>query len=175
MRDVDAEKSTKGAHSHYLSVPHSPCSCCHLPQVPASDTASSNCALFKKEFVPSLLYGGVSRVKSTDCLQVLDFHPSQLLKSDPKVIQQCSSSIGETSPDMKCCKLKILEDDSLFCAYDRFESEEGGLDGLYIKKRKIKTNKQPKRILTDQNSAGRSLLVRESILFLTTKSHCSRF
>ena len=72
--------------------------------------------------------------------------------------------------------MKILEDDSLSAlTIGSSESEEGGLDGLYIKKRKIKTNKQPKRILTDQNSAGRSLLVRESILFLTTKSHCSRF
>ena len=95
--------------------------------------------------MPSLLYVGVSRVKRADCLQVLDFHPSQLLKSDPKVIQQCSSSIGETSPDMECCKMKILEDDSLFCAYDRFESEEGGLHGLYIKKSKSKTNKQTKK------------------------------
>ena len=42
------------------------------------------------------------------------------------------------------------------------------------KQKQKQTNKQ-RRILSGQNSAGRSLLVRESILFLTTKSHRSRF
>ena len=46
-----------------------------------------------KEFVPGLIYVAMSRVKSQDTLQVLDFNPNRLQAADPEVIRQCSRDI----------------------------------------------------------------------------------
>lgn len=83
-----------------------------------------------KEFVPGLIYVAVSRVKSDEHIQVLNFKPSQLLKALSDVISQCSTDTGGPVADLTCCRHKTL-DESLFKVEDRFEIGSDAEDGNF--------------------------------------------
>ena len=77
-----------------------------------------------KEFVPGLIYVAMSRVKSQDTLQVLDFNQNQLQAADPEVIRQCSRNIGECDQSLNCCRRKSAVDGDFFDVRDRFDAED---------------------------------------------------
>lgn len=56
------------------------------------------------EFVPLLVYVAMSRVRSQDTLQVIDFKRSQVLPADKEVIAQCTRETGNYDPTLCCCK-----------------------------------------------------------------------
>ena len=77
-----------------------------------------------KEFVPGLIYVAMSRVKSQDTLQVLDFNQNQLQAADPEVIRQCSRDIGECDQSLNCCRRKSAVGNGFFDVRDRFDAED---------------------------------------------------
>ena len=56
------------------------------------------------EFVPGLVYVAMSRVRSPDTLQVIDFKHSQVLPAEKEVIAQCTRETGNYDPTLCCCK-----------------------------------------------------------------------
>ena len=66
------------------------------------------------EFVPGLTYVAVSRVRSSDHLQMLNFQPGLLLKPPNFVTEQCSTSLGEPKQDLSCCGYKHVTDAKFF-------------------------------------------------------------
>ena len=77
-----------------------------------------------KEFVPGLVYVAMSRVRSADTLQVLAFNNNQILPADPEVILQCSRDVGECDASLRCCRKRVVADETLFDVRDRFQPED---------------------------------------------------
>jgi hypothetical protein len=86
-----------------------------------------------KEYVPGLIYVAVSRVKSPDCVQVLNFSASQLLPPS-NVIQLCSTNnTKKPCADLTCCSQQECLDEKCFAVIDRFcEYEDDIDDHLYF-------------------------------------------
>ena len=74
--------------------------------------------------MPGLIYVAMSRVKSQDTLQVLDFNQNQLQAADPEVIRQCSQNIGERDQSLNCCRRKSAVDNDFFDVRERFDAED---------------------------------------------------
>ena len=77
-----------------------------------------------KEFVPGLVYVAMSRVRSADTLQVLAFNNNQILPADREVILQCSQDVGECDASLRCCRKRVVADETLFDVRDRFQPED---------------------------------------------------
>ena len=82
-----------------------------------------------KEYVPGLIYVAVSRVKSPNHIQVLNFSANQLLPPSHDVLELCSTSnISELSTDLTCCSQQECLDDKCFTVTDRFCDYEDEID-----------------------------------------------
>jgi len=93
---------------------------CHKSQGLEVSAVVLHCS---KEFVPGMVYVAVSRVKSADALRVIGFNAHQILPADPEVIEQCSRTLGEIDPSLRCCRKRpVLED--CFEIQERFEPNE---------------------------------------------------
>ena len=104
---------------------------CHKSQGLTLPAAVIHCS---NEYVPGLIYVAVSRVKSPDCIQVLNFSATQLLPPSNDVIHLCSTNnIKEPCVDLTCCSQQEIVDEKCFTVTDRFcEYEDDDDDNLYF-------------------------------------------
>ena len=103
---------------------------CHKSQGLTLPAAVIHCS---NEYVPGLIYVAVSRVKSIDCVQLLNFNANQLLPPS-NVIQLCSTNnIKEPCTDLTCCSQQECLDEKCFAVTDRFsEHDDANDDQLYF-------------------------------------------
>ena len=74
---------------------------------------------------PGLIYVAVSRVKSPDTLQILNFSPRQLLRPHQRAVDMCTTHhICEPLADLSCCCKRSFEDNNLISVKDRFDACE---------------------------------------------------
>ena len=67
------------------------------------------------EYVPGLIYVAMSRVKSPDNIQILNFNANQLLKPGSDVLVYSSSNdTRDTMEDLSCCCHQVLNSELLF-------------------------------------------------------------
>ena len=67
------------------------------------------------EYVPGLIYVSISRVKSPDHIQVINFNANQLLKPGSDVIAHSSSyNTCDTMEDQSCCCHRVLNSEQSF-------------------------------------------------------------
>ncbi|KAK3701844.1 hypothetical protein QZH41_003033 [Actinostola sp. cb2023] len=101
-------------------VPLVPCYAitCHKSQGQTVPAVIVHCS---QEFVSSLTYVALSRVKSADHLQVINFKPKFLAAAPQAVTSECWTTSPEEieKEDLTCCRNQELMDSSLFCATDR--------------------------------------------------------
>ncbi|KAK3716440.1 hypothetical protein QZH41_007048 [Actinostola sp. cb2023] len=101
-------------------VPLVPCYAitCHKSQGQTVPAVIVHCS---QEFVSSLTYVALSRVKSADHLQVINFKPKFLAAAPQAVTSECWTTSPEEieKVDLTCCRNQALMDSSLFCATDR--------------------------------------------------------
>ena len=104
---------------------------CHKSQGLTLPAAVIHCS---KEYVPGLVYVAVSRVKSPDCTQILNFNSNQLLPPSHDVIELCSTTnTKEPAADVTCCSQQECLDDKCFNVTDCFcEYEDESDDQLYV-------------------------------------------
>ena len=99
---------------------------CHKSQGLTLPAAVIHCS---KEYVPGLIYVAVSRVKSPDCIQMLNFNANQLLSPGHDVVELCSTkNTKEPSADLTCCCQQECLDDKCFSVADRFCENEHEID-----------------------------------------------
>ena len=85
---------------------------CHKSQGLTLSAVVLHCS---HEYVPGLIYIAMSRVKTPDNIQVLNFNPSQLLKPGSDVLVYSSSSdTNDTMEDLSCCCHQVLDREGLF-------------------------------------------------------------
>ena len=107
---------------------------CHKSQGLTLSAVVLHCS---REYVPGLIYVGISRVKSPDHIQVLNFNASQLLKPGSDVITHSTSSSNDacsTMEDLSCCCHQILHIEQSCDVHDRltlFEHEVNKIDDSY--------------------------------------------
>ena len=78
-----------------------------------------------REYVPGLIYVAVSRVKSPDTIQILNFSPRQLLRPHQRAVDMCTTHhICEPLADLSCCCKRSFEDNNLISVKDRFDACE---------------------------------------------------
>jgi len=90
---------------------------CHKLQGLTIAAAVVHCS---REYVPGLIYVAVSRVKSPECIQILNFNSRQLLKPQQKAVEICSTH-HTCAPiaDRSCCCKKSFSHDNLLSVTDR--------------------------------------------------------
>ena len=104
-----------GSISQYPIIPAYAITC-HKSQGLTLLAAVIHCS---REYVPGLMYVAISRVKTPDVLQVLNFYPEQLLPPSPEVLNMCkTSSYRDPVEDLSCCCKKILNKDTFFSITD---------------------------------------------------------
>ena len=92
---------------------------CHKSQGLTLTAAVVHCS---QEYVPGLIYVAVSRVKSPESIQVLNFSPRQLLKPQQKAVDMCTTHhLCAPVADLSCCRKRSLDSDSLLSVKDRFD------------------------------------------------------
>ena len=90
---------------------------CHKSQGLTLASAVVHCS---REYVPGLIYVAVSRVKSPDTLQILNFSPRQLLRPHQRAVDMCTTHhICEPLADLSCCCKRSFEDNNLISVKDR--------------------------------------------------------
>ena len=105
-----------GSISQYPIIPAYAITC-HKSQGLTLPAAVIHCS---REYVSGLMYVAISRVKTPDVLQVLNFYPEQLLPLSPEVLNMCkTSSYRDPVEDLSCCCEKILNEDTFFSVMDR--------------------------------------------------------
>ena len=84
---------------------------CHKSQGLTIAVAVVHCS---REYVPGLIYIAVSRVKSPQCIQILNFNSPQLLKPQQNAVEMCSTH-HTCAPiaDWSCCCKKSFSHDNL--------------------------------------------------------------
>lgn len=94
---------------------------CHKSQGLTLAAAVVHCS---REYVPGLIYVAVSRVKSPECIQILNFNSRQLLKPQQKAVDMCSTH-HTCAPvaDRSCCCKKSFSDNNLLSVTDRCDAE----------------------------------------------------
>ena len=99
---------------------------CHKSQGLTIAAAVVHCS---REYVPGLIYVAVSRVKSPECIQILNFNSRQLLKPQQKAVEMCSTH-HTCAPvaDRSCCYKKSFSHDNLLSVTDSCDecAEEDG-------------------------------------------------
>ncbi|KAK3729732.1 hypothetical protein QZH41_002046 [Actinostola sp. cb2023] len=96
---------------------------CHKSQGLTLPDAIVHCT---KEFVPGLIYVAVTRVKTKDNLQILNFQTSQLLQPSSESVNICHISIPMRE-DFTCCRRKMLCQDNMVMV-DRVTQDEDGTE-----------------------------------------------
>ena len=95
---------------------------CHKSQGLTLASAVVHCS---REYVPGLIYVAVSRVKSPEHIQILNFNPRQLLKPQQKAVEMCSTHhLCSPVEDLSCCRKKSFNHDNLLSVTDRFDDCE---------------------------------------------------
>ena len=104
---------------------------CHKSQGLTLPAVVVHCS---QEYVPGLIYVAVSRVRSPDKIQVLDFDANQLVKPSADVIKQSKThNTGNLAEDLTCCRKQLLSEDKYFDVHDHFSSlEEAADDQFYF-------------------------------------------
>lgn len=78
-----------------------------------------------REYVSGLIYVAISRVKSPEHIQILDFSPRQLLKPPRRAVEICSSHhIDAPVADMSCCRNKNISSNLFHSVKDRYHDCE---------------------------------------------------
>lgn len=81
---------------------------CHKSQGLTLPASIVHCS---KEFVSGLIYVSLTRVRSSDNIQVLNFNPRQLVIPPKECLEVCQShSDVSDDPEFKCCRGSILSD-----------------------------------------------------------------
>ena len=66
-----------------------------------------------REYVSGLIYVAVSRVRSPEHLQLVNFNRSQLLKPQKRAVEMCASHhLSDPVDDLSCCHLKHLSNET---------------------------------------------------------------
>ena len=96
---------------------------CHKSQRLTLTSVIVHCS---REYVSELIYVAISRVKSPEHIQILDFSPRQLLKPPRRAVEICSSQhLDAPVADMSCCRNKNINCDLFHSVKDRYhECEE---------------------------------------------------
>ena len=90
---------------------------CHKSQGLTLPAVVLHCS---REYVPGLIYVAISRVKSPDHIQVLNFNANQLLEPGSDVIAHSSShNTYDTMEDLSCCCHRVLNNKQSFKVTDR--------------------------------------------------------
>ena len=90
---------------------------CHKSQGLTVDAAVVHCS---REYVPGLIYVAVLRVKSPECIQILNFNSWQLLKPQQKAVEMCYTHHTRAPvADRSCCRKKSFSHDNLLSVTDR--------------------------------------------------------
>ena len=92
---------------------------CHKSQGLTLPSAVVHCS---REYVPGLIYVAISRVKSPEHIQVLNFNSRQLLKPQKKALDICSSKhVCQPVADLSCCRNKTINQANMLCVRDRYQ------------------------------------------------------
>ena len=95
---------------------------CHKSQGLTLSSAIVHCS---REYVSGLIYVAISRVRSPEHIQVLDFNPRQLMKPQQKAVETCTSChLSVAVDDFSCCRHKRFSDETLLVVKDRFQDVE---------------------------------------------------
>ena len=95
---------------------------CHKAQGLTLSSAIVHCS---REYVSGLIYVAISRVRSPEHIQVLDFNPRQLMKPQQKALETCTSRhLSAPVEDLSCCRHKRFGDKTLLTVKDRFQDVE---------------------------------------------------
>ena len=97
---------------------------CHKSQGQTLSSAVVHCS---QEFVPGLTYVAISRVRSAENVQLLDFNPKFLLAPPQNVLEVSSTNYEQIHEDKSCCCKKVLGED-LFVVNEAQFSEGCSLD-----------------------------------------------
>ncbi|XP_020610138.1 uncharacterized protein LOC110048702 [Orbicella faveolata] len=91
---------------------------CHKSQGLTLASAIVHCS---REYVSGLIYVAISRVKSPEHIQILDFSPRQLLRPPRRAVEICSSQhLDAPVADMSCCRNKNVNSDIFHSVKDRY-------------------------------------------------------
>lgn len=92
---------------------------CHKSQGLTLPSAVVHCS---REYVPGLIYVAISRVKSPEHIQVLNFNSRQLLKPQKKALDICSSKhVCQPVADLSCCRNKTINQANMLCVRDHYQ------------------------------------------------------
>ena len=95
---------------------------CHKSQGLTLVSAIVHCS---REYVSGLIYVAISRVKSPEHIQILDFSPRLLLRPPRRAVEICSSQhLDAPVADMSCCRNKNINPDILHSVKDRYHELE---------------------------------------------------
>ena len=95
---------------------------CHKSQGLTLPSAIVHCS---REYVSGLIYVAVSRVKSSEHIQILDFSPRQLLKPQRKAVDICTSIHLEAPvASLSCCRNNNIDPDIFLSVRDRYQDRE---------------------------------------------------
>lgn len=95
---------------------------CHKSQGLTLPSAIGHCS---REYVSGLIYVAVSRVKSSEHIQILDFSPRQLLKSQRRAVDICTSKhLKAPVASLSCCRNKNINPDIFLSVKDRYQDRE---------------------------------------------------